>query len=280
MKLKFLLLAASFFGILFSANAADFSLTMKADDKPYTETIKDAAATLSQLCPSIKGNDVSSIEADYQSSNLGYKSEKYDWSFDVELKVTMNSGFVHWYYIGGQKPDSLTGFIIQGKQESLDFCGIKSVMNGHTYLDVSYEDEPKEEIKQTQFGDWFESPDFPGSYMSFDIVGQVLTAMVKPKADGTLNFGIYFLYDGCYVDEDYSKPFGQILVLGQPQDFRLQCLGKKKSIIYASNPDVTQGIVDTLLDNGNVCMTPEGAGTNKMCFSGTGLKEIKALQKK
>lgn len=133
---------------------------------------------------------------------------------------------------------------------------------------------------KSDFGDWFESPDFPGSYMTFDIVSEVFTAMVKPKPDGDLNFGIYFPYDGCYVDEEYSEPFGQMLVLGQPQDFRLQCLGKKKSIIFASNPDVTKGIIDTLLKRGNICMTPEGAGSNKMCFSGTGLKEIKALQKK
>lgn len=278
MKLKLLLLAACSFGVTVSVHAASsFHLTMNADDKPYAETIKDAAATLSHLCPSVKDSSVSSIEADYQSSNLGYKSEQYDWSFDVELKVTMNSGFVHWYYIGGQKPDSLTGFIIQGKQESLDFCGIKSTMDGHTYLDVNFDDE---DYITNGFGDWFESPDFPGSFQSFDIVNNVLTAMVKPMGNGVLNFGIYLPYDGCYVDEEYSEPFGQMLVLGQPQDFRLQCLGKKKSIIFANDPDVTKGIVDTLLKNGNICMTPEGADSSKMCFSGSGLNKIKALPTK
>ena len=118
------------------------SFEMKTTDEKYSETIKDAASILSQLCPPAK--NANSVNAIYQSDvvdgndgMLGYRSEKYGWSYDVEFSVKdEKTGHTHWIYIGGND-DGVNGFLVAGKQESLDFCNIDATMKDNYFLPIS-----------------------------------------------------------------------------------------------------------------------------------------------
>lgn len=111
-------------------------------DKPYSEEIKDAASVLSQLCPAAKKAE--SVIANYETDKtekaegmLGYRSEKYGWTYDVEFKVKdNNSQHVHWIYVGGDE-DGINGFLVAGKQESLDFCKIDATMSDNYFMPIS-----------------------------------------------------------------------------------------------------------------------------------------------
>lgn len=123
--------------------------------------------------------------------------------------------------------------------------------------------------------DWVKNEEL-NAFTSVDIVSGNITAMIKPRSNGTLGFGLFLPYEKCYVAESYSEPFGSLIVVGAYQDFKLQCLDKNKAVIFPDE-SVTSMIIDALIDNGNVCVTLDATGeAMKMCFSGKGVKEIKA----
>lgn len=151
------------------SQAKSLSFTIAPSDTVHMEVIKDAASVLTNICPAVVADYVKSVSAVYESDTtthykpknpeaawgdqeddltkpvqvkgqLGYRSEKYNWTYDVEFKVVdSKSGHNHWIYIGGMD-DKVDAMVVLGKQESLDFCGISAKMNGHYYLplDVEY----------------------------------------------------------------------------------------------------------------------------------------------
>ncbi|SEH73071.1 hypothetical protein SAMN05660691_01087 [Rheinheimera pacifica] len=124
--------------------------------------------------------------------------------------------------------------------------------------------------------DWAQT-DQPNVYTSLDIVSGKLSAMIKTYKDGSLRFGLFLPYEKCYVAESYTEPFASLIVVGGHHDFKLQCLGKNKAVVY-SDDAVNVEIINALIKDGNVCLTIEEAGDSvKMCFSGKGVKELKEL---
>lgn len=125
--------------------------------------------------------------------------------------------------------------------------------------------------------DWFKNEEL-NAFTSVDIVSGNITAMVKPRNNGTVGFGLFLPYDKCYVAESYSEPFTRLIVVGGYHNFKMQCLGKNKAVVFADDESVNEQIIDSLINDGNVCLTIEdGSESVKMCFSGKGVKEIKAL---
>lgn len=111
------------------------------------------------------------------------------------------------------------------------------------------------------------------AFLSYDIVGQQVQAMVKLYKNGDMRFGIYLPYDQCFVSEKYPEPFGSLYVLDNYEEFKLQCLGVKRAVVFPSDNNVSDGIIDTLKTNGNVCLIVSDA--NKMCFLGEGINNLK-----
>ncbi|MEJ6520626.1 hypothetical protein PQI64_12790 [Shewanella bicestrii] len=123
--------------------------------------------------------------------------------------------------------------------------------------------------------DWVKTDD-PRVFTSLDIVSGKLTAMIKTYSNG-VRFGLFLPYEKCYVAESYSEPFTRLIVVGGYHNFKMQCLGKNKAVVFADDESVNEQIIDSLINDGNVCLTIEdGSESVKMCFSGKGVKEIKA----
>jgi hypothetical protein len=111
------------------------------------------------------------------------------------------------------------------------------------------------------------------AFVSTDMVGKNIQAMVPVHKDGGMKFGIFLPYDQCYVKESYSEPFGDLYVLGNYEEFRLQCLGPKKAVAFPNDGAISDGIIESLKTNGNVCLIVDQ--DNKMCFSGAGINDLK-----
>lgn len=127
--------------------------------------------------------------------------------------------------------------------------------------------------------DWVKTED-PKVFTSLDIVSGKLTAMIKTYSNG-IRFGLFLPYEKCYVAESYSEPFTSLIVVGGYHNFKMQCLGKNKAVVFADDENVNEQIIESLINDGNVCLTIEdGSESVKMCFSGKGVKEIKALSAK
>ncbi|QYW06260.1 hypothetical protein MuM162_p19 [Shewanella phage vB_SspM_MuM16-2] len=127
--------------------------------------------------------------------------------------------------------------------------------------------------------DWVKNDEL-NAFTSLDIVSGNVSAMIKPRKDGVVSFGLFLPYTKCYVAESHPEPFGSLIVVGGYEDFQLQCLGKNQAVIF---PDisVSSAIIDTLIRDGNVCLTLDATGESmKMCFSGKGVKELKELANK
>lgn len=130
-------------------------------------------------------------------------------------------------------------------------------------------------VAETRSGDWIFDDELK-AYTSTDVVHGGAVGMLRINKEKEL-FGLFLPYDQCFVKEGYSEPLGQILVLGGYQDFRLQCLGKSKAVVYPQDEYVTTSIISSLIDNGNICLTVE---ETKICFSGNGVKELREIAKK
>ncbi|OUS51450.1 hypothetical protein BM607_009335 [Shewanella sp. SACH] len=163
-KIPLLFLISTVFVFGCSNSDDDFSFEINQRDIEHSEIIKDAGSVLSQLCPPVKkANSVnasyqSDVVIGYESKNktgswgdeeldltkpikeagmLGYRSEKYGWTYDIEFKIKDDrSGHTHWIYVGGDD-NGINGFLVAGKQESLDFCKINATMHDSYFLPVS-----------------------------------------------------------------------------------------------------------------------------------------------
>lgn len=111
------------------------------------------------------------------------------------------------------------------------------------------------------------------AFLSTDLVGNNVQAMVRLFKDGDMRFGLFLPYDQCFVSEGFPEPFGELYVLGGYQEFKLQCLGARQAVVFPSDNTVSDGIIDSLKTNGNVCLIVDE--DNKMCFSGEGIKDLK-----
>ena len=144
----------------------DLEVTTSPYSQKYLGEIKSAATVLAQYCPAVKARYVEKIEAfyysdtaiEYKSLNpnaswgereddlskpvlvkglLGYKSKQYGWDYNVEFRIKDNaSGHTHYIDVGGINT-RFTGFMVQGKQVSLDFCNINATMQDHYYIALS-----------------------------------------------------------------------------------------------------------------------------------------------
>ncbi|WP_240222874.1 hypothetical protein [Rheinheimera hassiensis] len=120
----------------------DFHFEINERDIKHSEKIQDAGSVLSQLCPAVKKAE--HVYATYQldviddsRDLLGYRSREYGWTYDIEFRIKDNkSRHTHWIYVGGDA-NGINGFLVVGKQESLDFCKIKATMRDNYFLPVS-----------------------------------------------------------------------------------------------------------------------------------------------
>ncbi|WP_447077693.1 hypothetical protein [Shewanella algae] len=126
------------------------------------------------------------------------------------------------------------------------------------------------------YGDWVKTTE-DRTFTTPDIVNGKVKAIIKTYKDGVLRFALPLSHDSCYVKESYSEPFGTMLVVGNYQNFRLQCIGKKEAVVFADDNSVNAEIINSLVNSGNVCLTINDNNESvKMCFSGKGVKEMQA----
>lgn len=145
------------------SHAKTLNFTIAPSDAKHMEVIKDAASVLASVCPTVMEDYVESVNATYESDfvtryepknpnaawweqeddltkpyqvkgQLGYRSEKYNWTYDVQFIVKESAtGHTHYLYLGGID-EKINSLVVLGKQESLDFCEIQATMSGHYYL--------------------------------------------------------------------------------------------------------------------------------------------------
>lgn len=129
--MKSILLAA----LLLSSSLAAAPLTIAERDQGNRAVIEQAYAELVKVCPTVRdGWGVDKIEAAYNHGKFEqdyltlWRFDKYGWQEDVYFNVHDTNTENHHFYVatGNNK-----GVIVDAKQSSLDFCGIKGNMSGH-----------------------------------------------------------------------------------------------------------------------------------------------------
>ncbi|MGU5685226.1 hypothetical protein ACV1DN_13535 [Aeromonas allosaccharophila] len=130
--MKSILLAA----LLLSSSLAAAPLTIAERDQGNRAVIEQAYAELVKVCPTVRdGWGVDKVEASYQHGEIepgnyqtDWRFEKYGWQEDVSFKVHDENTETHHFYVAA---GNSKGVIVNAKQASLDFCGIKGNMSGH-----------------------------------------------------------------------------------------------------------------------------------------------------
>lgn len=122
--------------LLLSNSLAAAPLTISERDQGNRAIIEQAYAELVKACPTVRdGWGVDKIEARYEQGEMepgdhftGWRYEQYGWTEDVVFNVHDQHTETHQFYVatGNNK-----GVIVNAKQASLDFCGIKGNMSGH-----------------------------------------------------------------------------------------------------------------------------------------------------
>ncbi|MGL4754317.1 MAG: hypothetical protein ACRCXB_18245 [Aeromonadaceae bacterium] len=130
--MKAILLAA----LLLSSSLAAAPLTIAERDQGHRAIIEQAYVELVKACPTVRdGWGVDKVEARYEHGEMepgsyftGWRFDKYNWQEDVYFNVhDANTESHHFYVATGNNK----GVIVDAKQSSLDFCGIKGNMSGH-----------------------------------------------------------------------------------------------------------------------------------------------------
>ncbi|EOW9141043.1 hypothetical protein ACN1TK_003611 [Vibrio cholerae] len=134
---------------------------------------------------------------------------------------------------------------------------------------------PFSAMANQQYGDWV-FDDGLKSYVSKEIVYGMASGLIKPYENKEMQFGVYINYETCHVKEGVPEPFGAIMVVGDYHEFKVQCLGKNKAVLFPADPMVSEKILDTMITSGNVCLSDSSA---KLCFSGNGVKDVVAKVK-
>lgn len=122
--------------LLLSSSLAAAPLTISERDQGNRAIIEQAYAELVKACPTVRdGWGVDKVEARYEQGEIepgdhftGWRFEQYGWTEDVVFNVHDQHTETHQFYVatGNNK-----GVIVNAKQASLDFCGIKGNMSGH-----------------------------------------------------------------------------------------------------------------------------------------------------
>lgn len=122
--------------LLLSSSLAAAPLTIAERDQGNRAIIEQAYAELVKACPTVRdGWGVDKVEARYEQGEMepgdhftGWRFEQYGWTEDVAFNVHDTNTENHHFYVatGNNK-----GVIVNAKQASLDFCGIKGNMSGH-----------------------------------------------------------------------------------------------------------------------------------------------------
>lgn len=115
------------------------------------QIIRSAFKDLASVCPAVTQDFIEEITG---SRQLGLEGEKgfeevtrawqnieYGWTEQVYFAVKSSpsqkrrySGHTHHIYVGTKGG---RGVVIDGKQESLDFCGIRATMKDHFFIPIS-----------------------------------------------------------------------------------------------------------------------------------------------
>lgn len=131
MSMKSILIAT----LLLSSSLAAAPLTIAVRDQGNRAVIEQAYAELVKVCPTVRdGWGVDKVETTYNHGKFEqdyftlWRFDKYGWQEDVYFNVHDTNTENHHFYVatGNNK-----GVIVDGKQSSLDFCGIKGNMSGH-----------------------------------------------------------------------------------------------------------------------------------------------------
>lgn len=105
------------------------------DRSDRTEQIKQAINELEAACPAVKR--AQNIEVTYENEEqMLWRAEKLGWKSDFYFKVddlNGTSGNVHNFYI---RQDGVNELLVDGKQISLDWCGINGKMNNYFIVPI------------------------------------------------------------------------------------------------------------------------------------------------
>lgn len=103
------------------------SLQGEKDGIDRTSAVQAGFGQLAKLCPAIvKATDVVVIHE--QGDLLVWRNEKLGWQSDYYFKAVDRRGETHHFYL---RDDGKNELIINAKQASLDWCGIKQKMDGY-----------------------------------------------------------------------------------------------------------------------------------------------------
>ena len=105
----------------------NISLRGNHDGVDRTNAVKQRFAQLALLCPAItKAKSVTVTHE--QGEFLLWRNEQLGWQSDYYFQAMDRSGENHHFYL---RDDGKNELIINGKQSSLDWCGIQQKMNGY-----------------------------------------------------------------------------------------------------------------------------------------------------
>ncbi|WP_017410084.1 hypothetical protein [Aeromonas hydrophila] len=122
--------------LLLSSSLAAAPITIAERDQGNRAIIEQAYAELVKACPTVRdGWGVDKVEARYEQGEIepgdhltGWRFEQYGWIEDVVFNVHDQHTETHQFYVA---TGNNNGVIVNAKQASLDFCGIKGNMSGH-----------------------------------------------------------------------------------------------------------------------------------------------------
>ena len=105
----------------------NISLQGVQDGIDRTPAVKAGFSQLSKLCTAIvEAKDL--VVTHEQGDLLVWRNEKLGWQSDYYFKAVDRSGETHHFYL---RDDGKNELIINAKQASLDWCGIKQKMDGY-----------------------------------------------------------------------------------------------------------------------------------------------------
>ncbi|MGE6108347.1 hypothetical protein [Aeromonas sobria] len=104
----------------------NISLRGNHDGIDRTSVVKEKVGHLAQLCPAII--KAKSVTVTYeQGESLLWRNEQLGWQSDYYFQAMDRRGETHHFYL---RDDGKNELIINGKQSSLDWCGIQQKMGG------------------------------------------------------------------------------------------------------------------------------------------------------
>lgn len=114
------------------AHQIELSLQGQQDGVDRTDQVRRAFAKLAAACPAVQ-NAKSAVVTYDEGPQTYWRGEKLGWKSDIYFNVddSQGSGHHHHFYLRQDGPAEL---VIDGKQVTLDWCGITGTMKDYYLL--------------------------------------------------------------------------------------------------------------------------------------------------